>query len=86
MVHVGLWDDVTLRFSGDVRLDDMFVGPRLDDSTHDRRQVRFGIRRIEMIANAGADPSARPYTLVVNGLLVWQEFIQSSSGIDNKST
>jgi beta-mannosidase len=229
MVHVGLWDDVTLRFSGDVRLDDVYVRPRLDDALqradvdvtlaldartaqvalavevvirdgdavvsrltavrragaganhltltlpvdqprlwypnghgdqplytaevslsgadgagHDRRLVRFGIRRIEMIPNAGADPSARPYALVVNGqrvyikgwnwvpldamygvprpekldhlltlaqrahvnllrvwggglieksafyercdelgLLVWQEFIQSSSGIDN---
>ncbi|MBN2471631.1 MAG: hypothetical protein JXN59_12995, partial [Anaerolineae bacterium] len=110
----------------------------------DRRVVRFGVRRVEFMPNEGADPAARPYTLVVNGrriyikgwnwvpldvlygverpeklahllglardahvnllrvwgggliekegfydlcdqlgLLIWQEFIQSSSGIEN---
>ncbi len=110
----------------------------------DQREVTFGIRRIEFAANYTPDPTARPYTLVVNGIktfikgwnwvpidvmygveqpeklerlltlakqanvnmlrvwgggliereafynlcdrlgiLVWQEFIQSSSGIDN---
>ena len=110
----------------------------------DRRTVRVGIRKVELVANESADPSARPYTFVVNGrrvyikgwnwvpldvmygvpqpdkldhllelarrahvnllrvwggglieteafyercdrlgIMVWQEFIQSSSGIDN---
>ena len=33
----------------------------------DRRSVRFGVRRVEMASNDGADASARPYTVVVNG-------------------
>ena len=110
----------------------------------DARTARFGIRRLELIPNENADPTARPYTFAVNGrriyakgwnwvpidvlygaarpeklerllelarrahvnllrvwggglieteafydrcdglgILVWQEFIQSSSGIDN---
>lgn len=110
----------------------------------DRQVTPFGIRRIELLPNEGADPAALPYTFAVNGrrlyikgwnwvpldvmygvprpekltrlltlaqgahvnllrvwgggliekdcfydlcdrlgLLVWQEFIQSSSGIDN---
>lgn len=119
---------------------------RISDRTgeSDRRIVPFGIRRIEFIPNETSDPTARPYTLVVNGktlyikgwnwvpmdvmygverpqklerlltlakranvnmlrvwgggliekeafyalcdqfgILIWQEFIQSSSGIDN---
>ncbi len=115
------------------------------DQVSDYRQVPVGIRRVEFVANEGADETARPYTLVVNGrrmfikgwnwvpmdvlygvqrpekmtrlltlarkanvnllrvwgggliereafyqlcdrygILVWQEFIQSSSGIDNR--
>jgi beta-mannosidase len=115
------------------------------DLVSDWRQVPVGIRRVEFVANEGADEPARPYTLVVNGrrmfikgwnwvpmdalygvprpeklarllnlarkahvnllrvwgggliekesfytlcdrygILVWQEFIQSSSGIDNR--
>jgi beta-mannosidase len=119
----------------------------VDGSTResDRRTVRFGVRRVEMAANQGAEPAAHPYTFVVNGrrlyvcgwnwvpidacygprrdgkldhllglarrahvnllrvwggglierddfydrcdrlgLMVWQEFSQSSSGIDSK--
>lgn len=112
--------------------------------TSDTKVTRFGIRKIELVANETDDPTARPYTLVVNGrrmyikgwnwvpldvmygverpaklerlltlaqranvnllrvwgggliekeafyslcdqlgILVWQEFILSSSGIDN---
>ncbi|HWI62841.1 MAG TPA: glycoside hydrolase family 2 TIM barrel-domain containing protein, partial [Symbiobacteriaceae bacterium] len=111
----------------------------------DTRRIPFGIRKVEMISNEGAEAAARPYTLVVNGrriyakgwnwvpmdvmygverpaklehlltlarqagvnllriwggglieteafydlcdrfgIMVWQEFIQSSSGIENK--
>ncbi len=110
----------------------------------DERTVRFGIRRVELAPNETSDPTARPYTFVVNGrklfangwnwvpldvlygvprlhkldhllrlaerahvnllrvwggglieresfynrcdelgIMVWQEFIQSSSGIEN---
>jgi beta-mannosidase len=110
----------------------------------DQRIIPFGIRRIELVPNETSDPTALPYTMVVNGrklyakgwnwvpmdvmygverpeklnrllhlaqnahvnllrvwgggliekeafynlcdqlgILVWQEFIQSSSGIDN---
>ena len=38
-----------------------------DGRESDRRSVRFGVRRVEMDSNDGADPSARPYTFVVNG-------------------
>ena len=115
-----------------------------DREISDLRTVTFGIRRIELTSNETDDPTARPYTLVVNGrrvymkgwnwvpldalygversqklkrllqlarrahvnllrvwgggliekdsfydlcdrlgILVWQEFIQSSSGIEN---
>jgi beta-mannosidase len=37
----------------------------------DRRQTRFGIRKIELMQNENADPGARPYTLVVNGRSVY---------------
>jgi len=33
----------------------------------DRRSVAFGVRRVELEFNEGADPAARPYTFVVNG-------------------
>lgn len=110
----------------------------------DQRVVRFGIRQIELVHNETSDPTARPYTFVINGrkiyikgwnwvpidvmygvprpakllhlftlarqahvnmlriwgggliekeafydladelgILIWQEFIQSSSGIEN---
>ncbi|MCZ7545174.1 MAG: hypothetical protein M5R40_17345 [Anaerolineae bacterium] len=110
----------------------------------DQHTVRFGIRRVELLPNEGAEPDARPYTFAVNGrkvyakgwnwvpmdvmygvprpakldrllnlarqahvnllrvwggglieseafynrcdelgIMVWQEFIQSSSGVDN---
>jgi beta-mannosidase len=114
------------------------------DTVLDHRQTRFGIRKIELVTNENADPTARPYTFVINdrklyikgwnwvpldvlygverpqkldhiltlaqhahvnllrvwgggliekesfydrcdelGIMVWQEFIQSSSGIEN---
>lgn len=229
MIHQGIWDDVTLDFTGDTRLTDVWVQTRLrDDYQHadvtittaldartagtvtvemwlragevvisstvteqaiaagtttistvlpvdqprlwypngygeqplyhaevrvigadraesDRRTVRFGIRQIELLPNQTDDPTARPYTLAVNGqrmyikgwnwvpsdvmygvprpdklehlltlaqqanvnllrvwgggliekemfynlcdefgIIIWQEFIQSSSGIDNR--
>jgi beta-mannosidase len=110
----------------------------------DEQTVRFGVRKIELLPNESADPTARPYTFTVNGqkiyakgwnwvpidvlygvprpeklehllhlaksahvnllrvwgggliekeafyescdelgIMVWQEFIQSSSGIEN---
>jgi beta-mannosidase len=33
----------------------------------DQRLTRFGIRKIELVPNETADPTARPYTFVVNG-------------------
>ncbi len=115
-----------------------------DDRLSDVCTTRFGIRQVTLIPNEGAEPAARPYTLLVNnrriyakgwnwvpldvlygvprpdklehllglarqahvnllrvwgggliereafynrcdelGIMVWQEFIQSSSGIDN---
>lgn len=38
-----------------------------DGRESDRRSVRFGVRRVELDFNEGADPAARPYTFVVNG-------------------
>jgi beta-mannosidase len=38
-----------------------------DGRESDRRSVPFGIRRVELDVNEGADPAARPYTFVVNG-------------------
>ncbi|MCC7450715.1 MAG: hypothetical protein IT324_25095 [Anaerolineae bacterium] len=125
-------------YEADIRLSDA------NGEDSDRRVIPFGIRRIEFTPNENADPTALPYTLVVNdrkiyingwnwvpidlmygaerpdklehllrlaqranvnmlriwgggliekeafynlcdqlGILVWQEFIQSSSGIDN---
>ena len=227
MIHVGIWDDVSLVASGAVRFDDVFVRPllnadftradvpvsvtvdsaaaqtvtldvalrlngqtvaveqvtravpagtsRLDvalvldnpalwwpngsgaqplyeaevivstgETISDRRVVRFGVRKVTLVANETSDETALPYTFVVNGrklyangwnwapqdvmygvrgtpklerlmrlaerahvnllrvwgggliereafydqcdrrgLMIWQEFIQSSSGIDN---
>lgn len=39
----------------------------VDDNLFDQKMVRFGIRKIELIPNEHADPTALPYTLVVNG-------------------
>ena len=38
-----------------------------DGRESDRRSVRFGVRRVEMDFNEGADPLGRRYTFVVNG-------------------
>ncbi len=129
---------------GDQPLYDAHVRVYADDSPSDQRVVRFGIRHIEWMPNETPDPTARPYTIVINGrkiyakgwnwvpmdvlygvprpekldhllelaqrahvnllrvwgggliekeafynrcdelgIMVWQEFIQSSSGIEN---
>src|SRR5690606_37574647 len=41
------------------------------ESESDRRVTRFGIRKIEFAPNQTDDPTARPYTLVVNGQRVY---------------
>lgn len=126
-------------YEAEVRITDAETG-----LLSDVRTTRFGIRQVKLIPNEGAEATARPYTLVVNGrriyikgwnwvpldvlygvprpeklahllglarqaqvnllrvwggglieteafynrcdelgIMVWQEFIQSSSGIDN---
>ena len=144
MVHQGIWDDVLLLATGQVRIEDVWVRPRLaadlaraevaveirtsgaagaaevmlragahtvaagkaelvggrallsfdlaspaiwwpngsggqslyhaevrvvdgEWRESDRRSVRFGVRRVEVEGNDGAEASARPHTLVVNG-------------------
>lgn len=42
-----------------------------DDPELDKRATRFGIRKIELVRNITNDPTARPYTFVVNGRRIY---------------
>lgn len=44
---------------------------RLGDAVHDEWELSFGIRSLNVVPNASAPPTARPYTFVVNGERVY---------------
>ena len=52
---------------GDPPLYEAGIRVTAGDTVLDTRTVRFGIRRIELIANQTDDPATRSYTLMVNG-------------------
>ncbi|MBA2528818.1 MAG: hypothetical protein H0V19_02455, partial [Euzebyales bacterium] len=58
---------------GEQPLYELRVRARLQGGGDDVRAVRFGIRHVELVANASAPPSARPYTFVVNGVKVYAQ-------------
>jgi len=51
MVHLGIWDDVFLEFSGKVRIADVFVLPTLEP-THEKARIEF---RVELESTAQMD-------------------------------
>ena len=56
---------------GDQPLYEAEIRVLIGDAESDRKTTRFGIRKIELVANETDDPSARPHTLVVNGRRVY---------------
>jgi len=59
--------------AGDQPLYELRVHARLEAGGEDTREARFGIRRIELVANQSAPPGARPYTFVVNGVRIYAQ-------------